>query len=153
MSHNVSLVKMVDSPKIFEKSEEKHLTNFIEKADEKEQSEFSTGRWELDEHKKFVEAIIEHGNDWKLVQKHIGSRSSAQARSHAQKFFLKLKRSNVLEMHFDFEKNSIKSLKDLITKMNKDEYLKAVKAIKSLVFDDKKDKKAMCMRRIKKNNM
>ena len=50
----------------------------------------NSGRWKPNEHDKFLEAIIIHGNDWKLVQKNIKSRSSTQARSHAQKFLFKL---------------------------------------------------------------
>jgi hypothetical protein len=36
--------------------------------------------------------MILHGNHWKKVQKHIGTRSPSQARSHAQKFFIKIKK-------------------------------------------------------------
>ena len=49
------------------------------------------GRWSYEEHIKFIEGIIQFGKNWKNVQKYVGSRTSAQARSHAQKFFLKLK--------------------------------------------------------------
>ena len=30
-----------------------------------------------------------YGKDWKKVEQHVGTRSSTQARSHAQKVFLK----------------------------------------------------------------
>ena len=52
-----------------------------------------TGRWEKEEHVKFLKGLITYGNDWKMVQKIIKTRSSSQSRSHAQKFFLKLKNS------------------------------------------------------------
>lgn len=56
------------------------------------------GRWTLDEHLRFVEALQIYGKEWKLVQEHVGTRSSTQARSHAQKFFVKLdKRGQNLE--------------------------------------------------------
>ena len=54
--------------------------------------ETRTGRWTKDEHKKFIEAICKFGNEWKKVQQYIKTRSSTQARSHAQKFFLRLKK-------------------------------------------------------------
>ena len=64
---------------------------------EKEESSFNpdtklnSGRWNKDEHNKFLKGLIQYGNDWKMVQKIIKTRSSSQSRSHAQKFFLKLK--------------------------------------------------------------
>jgi len=54
-------------------------------------SKYHTGRWTDDEHSQFIKGILEYGNEWKMVQKVIKTRSSTQARSHAQKFFLKIK--------------------------------------------------------------
>ena len=51
----------------------------------------SNGRWSKEEHDKFIEGIIKFGNDWKKVQKYVSTRTSTQARSHAQKFLLKLR--------------------------------------------------------------
>lgn len=57
-----------------------------------------TGRWTRDEHFRFLEALKLFGKEWKHVQQHVGTRSSTQARSHAQKFFVKLqKKSKTLE--------------------------------------------------------
>lgn len=57
-----------------------------------------SGRWSMDEHFRFIEALQLFGKEWKRVQQHVGSRSSTQARSHAQKFFVKLeKRGQRLE--------------------------------------------------------
>ena len=53
------------------------------------------GRWTKEEHKKFIEAIIKFGNDWKEVQAYINTRTSTQARSHAQKFFEKIKKNKI----------------------------------------------------------
>jgi len=53
---------------------------------------YNCGRWQPDEHQRFVEAILKFGNEWKQVQKYVKTRSSSQARSHAQKFFYKLKK-------------------------------------------------------------
>ena len=53
---------------------------------------FNVGRWTKEEHKNFCKGMKEYGNDWKMVQKIIKTRSSAQARSHAQKYFIKLKK-------------------------------------------------------------
>lgn len=53
---------------------------------------FNQGRWTRQEHALFIEGLVRYGNNWKKVQKNVGSRSSTQARSHAQKFFLNLKK-------------------------------------------------------------
>lgn len=47
----------------------------------------TTGRWSKEEHEKFIESLHLFGKDWKKVESHIGTRSGAQIRSHAQKFF------------------------------------------------------------------
>ena len=83
------------------------------------------GRWSFKEHIKFIEAIVEHGKNWKDVQKYVGSRSSTQARSHAQKFFLKLKAIKTPKFDLDFSSNNIKSLSDIIEIIKrKEEYTK-----------------------------
>ena len=54
------------------------------------------GRWSKEEQTRFIEAIILYGVDWKQIQKHIHTRSSTQARSHAQKFLMKLKHCDII---------------------------------------------------------
>jgi SHAQKYF class myb-like DNA-binding protein len=51
---------------------------------------FKTGRWTRLEHFKFLEALKMFGKEWSKVQEHVFTRTSTQARSHAQKFFAKL---------------------------------------------------------------
>ena len=53
----------------------------------------TTGHWTDEEQQKFVEALLKYGKDWQLIEEYIGTRSSAQIRSHAQKFMLKIKDS------------------------------------------------------------
>jgi SHAQKYF class myb-like DNA-binding protein len=65
-------------------------------------NKYSTGRWSQEEHNKFIEAMFLYGNEWKRVQQHIKSRSSTQARSHAQKFFIRLKKK-LIEENLDHE--------------------------------------------------
>ena len=47
--------------------------------------QFNTGRWSKGEHEKFLEAIKIYGRNWKQVEDYVITRSSTQARSHAQK--------------------------------------------------------------------
>jgi SHAQKYF class myb-like DNA-binding protein len=53
---------------------------------------YNNGRWQPEEHDKFIQAMYLYGNEWRKVQEYIGSRSSTQARSHAQKFFIRLRK-------------------------------------------------------------
>ena len=69
----------------------------INNSDENNLKVFNTGRWTDEEHKKFIKGIIEYGNEWKKVQKIIKTRNSTQARSHAQKFFLRIKKNLITE--------------------------------------------------------
>ena len=98
---------------------------------------FNTGRWQPDEHIRFIEAILRYGNEWKKVQQHVGSRSSTQARSHAQKFFVKIKRKNLLDFNIDLNKNSIKYLHDVANSMNGEDYLNTIKTLNNIAFEKK----------------
>ena len=69
------------------------------------------GRWSQNEHIKFLRAYVNFCKEYKLSQKYIGSRNSTQIRSHAQKFFRKLK--TLKNDQFDFTVDSIKSLSDI----------------------------------------
>ena len=61
-----------------------------------------TGRWTREEHFRFLEALKLFCKEWKRVQQHVGTRSSTQARSHAQKFFVKLeKKQKTLEQFLE----------------------------------------------------
>ena len=67
----------------------------IEQNSESENS--NNGRWGKEEQKRFAEAVLNFGNDWKKIQNHVYSRNITQVRSHAQKFLMKLKENNFLK--------------------------------------------------------
>jgi SHAQKYF class myb-like DNA-binding protein len=55
------------------------------------------GRWDEQEHEKFLQgisrsiaALMAFGKNWKMIEEVVQTRTTAQVRSHAQKFFLKL---------------------------------------------------------------
>ena len=96
---------------------------------------YSCGRWKEDEHKRFVEAIIKYGNDWKQVQRYVKTRSSTQARSHAQKFFVKIKKAKILDFNLDLSKTSIKMFHDMIKEASQEKYDKILSALNSVAFE------------------
>ena len=96
-----------------------------------EAKDLNEGRWTIEEKTKFIEAFLENGKKWKIIQNYIGTRTSTQTRSHAQKFLLKLK--SIENNEFNFKKETIKDLSDII------EEIKNIKRIKN--NDYKNDKK------------
>jgi SHAQKYF class myb-like DNA-binding protein len=52
----------------------------------------TAGRWTHEEHTLFLEGLKIFGREWKKVAERIPTRTSAQIRSHAQKYFAKLAR-------------------------------------------------------------
>lgn len=57
-------------------------------------SSVSTGRWTQEEHEAFLAGLKIYGREWKKVSTKIPTRTSAQIRSHAQKYFAKLAKTN-----------------------------------------------------------
>ena len=49
-----------------------------------------TGRWTESEHQRFLQGLNLFGRKWTKVAEVVGTRSTSQVRSHAQKYFAKL---------------------------------------------------------------
>lgn len=100
---------------------------------------YNIGRWTEDEHRRFIEAIMKYGNEWKSVQKHIKTRSSTQSRSHSQKFFMKIKNYDI----FDFKnrKPCISSLNDLAQSLNEKERKNMLELLISYEYHDLPERK------------
>lgn len=61
----------------------------------KQGSNFKHGRWSKEEHLRFLQALKLFGKEWRKVQQHVCTRTSTQARSHAQKFFVKIEKKQM----------------------------------------------------------
>ena len=92
--------------------------------------EINEGRWEPDEHLRFLEAINNYGNEWKEVQKYVATRTCNQVRSHAQKYFLKLKTFKDSSLGIDFTFDSIQNISEIINIIK--EYEKKNKCVNML---------------------
>jgi len=53
---------------------------------------FRAGRWTKEEHELFIQGLLMYKKNWKKLKEHIKTRTSAQIRTHAQKYFEKLNR-------------------------------------------------------------
>ena len=56
----------------------------------------TAGRWTPEEHQDFLEGLKIFGREWKKVAEKIPTRTSAQIRSHAQKYFAKIARDETI---------------------------------------------------------
>ena len=95
---------------------------------EKESSdteEYNYGRWNEEEHIKFIKGCLLYGNDWKKVyiifliqvQHYIGTRSGIQIRSHAQKYINKLsKKYSSYKYENDDNSKDLNNIDDLSNK-------------------------------------
>ena len=73
-----------------------------------------TGRWKFKEHMLFLEGLDKYGANWKKICPLIKTRTPNQVRSHAQKFFLKLKQVKDEQLGIDFTSDNINSIRDMI---------------------------------------
>lgn len=56
---------------------------------------YNQGRWTQVEHLIFLACILQFGKDWKKIEFYVQTRSSSQARSHAQKVLKKMDKNAI----------------------------------------------------------
>lgn len=137
--HEVRSTRICSLDTIDSKETNKNNSNLLKRKLQHTNQIFNNGRWTKEEHIKFVEAILLYGNDWKQIQDHVQSRSSAQARSHSQKFFMKLNKSKSLAAHPDCEID-IKYIHNILRKMSYNDYCKTLRILHEAPFAKIKSK-------------
>ena len=110
-----------------------------------ESDDSNGGRWNKDEQRRFAEAVLKYGNDWKKMQNHIFTRNITQVRSHAQKFLMKLKEKKyVKELGFNLSLSWTKVMNYLRSTLSYEE-------LKSLFFSvEKNEEKKIGKKKLKK---
>ena len=79
------------------------------------QKEIHSGRWSKTENILFLSGVVQFGNNWKKIQENIKTRTTTQARSHAQKIFIKIKNKHIIDISSNI--NTIQELFEFIKKM------------------------------------
>ena len=112
------------------------------------------GRWTEDERNKFIQGISLYGINWKKVKSLIPTRTAVQVRSHAQKFFYKMKACKDDSLGIDFTLSSINNVKDMINQIkNINPHYNVINVLKKLSnkFITKKRKFKTIHKKIIKN--
>ena len=91
-NNSTSNIPTVSSPNKRKKSTASNKRKRTANSSSQKSKGQSSGRWTQAEHQAFLEGLTECGREWKKVALRIPTRTSAQIRSHAQKYFAKLQR-------------------------------------------------------------
>ena len=110
-----------------------------------------TGRWKFKEHIQFLEGLDKYGVNWKKIRSLIKTRTLGQIRSHAQKFFMKLKKVKDEQLGIDFTSDNINSIVDMINNIksiNSDyDIIKVFLYLSEKYFVMKKGKKSVKLKK------
>ena len=102
---------------------------------------YECGRWTTEEHILFIRALILYGGNWKEITKYVGTRSTIQIRSHAQKFFLKLKRdkegTNFLGGVLNGKELTLDLFHELFSKYPEKQLEETIKELSTILFETK----------------
>ena len=89
--HTQSVMFKVDKQNEYDASSKNQIPLNKNELYSKLNKSINKGRWNKKEHIMFLHGIVKYGNNWKKIKELIKTRSNAQARSHGQKFFIKLR--------------------------------------------------------------
>ena len=95
-----------------------------------------TGKWLPEENKRFLEGVAKYGGNWKKIQSNIRTRTTTQARSHAQKIILKIKHRKMFTIPSWV--NTIQELFYFIKQFPQKKYITLFDAVLSIANEDVK---------------
>ena len=75
------------------------------------------GRWTKEERDTFIKGLILYDINWKKINDLIPSRTDTQIRSHAQKFYQRMKSCKDENLGIDFTLKSVKNIRDMINQI------------------------------------
>ena len=75
------------------------------------------GIWTEEERDNFIKALILYDTNWKKIKTLIPSRTDTQVRSHAQKFYQRMKLCKDENLGIDFTLKSVKNIGDMINQI------------------------------------
>jgi SHAQKYF class myb-like DNA-binding protein len=67
---------------------------------------YAAGRWTTEEHNLFLEGLRLHQKQWKSIADLVKTRTVVQIRTHAQKYFQKMEKSQSHNFHSSEESTS-----------------------------------------------
>lgn len=111
------IIKVSSPPKLLKKKTAFFKVEEIEKKTKnkhKENCDNKGGRWTITEHRQFLEGIKLYGINWRKITGLIDTRCAMQVRSHAQKFYQKMKLCKDEKLGIDFTSDNITSIREMI---------------------------------------
>ena len=107
-----------------------------------ENEKSNNGRWSKEEQKRFAEAVLKFGNNWKKIQNYVSSRNITQIRSHAQKFLMKLKENDFLNYKGLEQNLSWTKIMNFLTKtLTFDEFKNVIFSVEQIGEEKNRNKK------------
>jgi len=76
-------------------------------SEDKARTKQLVGRWTSKEHEQFMECLKHYGRDWDKLEEMIPTRTNIQIRSHAQKFFERIRKEFNTEDPMDYVKKNL----------------------------------------------
>lgn len=147
----------IESPALLDVADNRTITSHSDTLSEQSgpsdgDVQINTGRWSPIENTQFLEGVIKYKCNWKKIQKNIKTRTTTQARSHAQKIFLKIKNNNLIPE--DKHISTIQEFFELFSQLPFEQFKQMYYKVVSLANEENKgDKTVNKNKRKKKKNI